>query len=342
MSINDNKRIISWVDPYTHKPLKEISGYLISDESKYPIFNGIPDFANKIENPGQEQVKKSFGYKWTRSQFGQDDDDFLKKGRIIGLEFLGIEENELNIFEDKIILDVGIGSGSTARLWASKAREFHGIDISKAIHKVKNALKISTKSPILAQADLNHLPYENDVFDFIVSIGVLHHAPNTKLALKNVIRVLKPNGKMIFYIYKKKSPIREFSDDFIRSKISDMNHEDGWDAMKPFTDFGKSLHEQSVKIKIPTDIEILGIKKGEYDLQRFIYQHFFKCFWSKNYGYDDSVMTNFDWYYPKFSWRHTKEEIEEWCNEYGLDIIYLKEKESGYACMIQKQNTQGI
>jgi len=47
-------------------------------------------------------------------------------------------------------------------------------------------------------------------------------------------------------------------------------------------------------------------------------------------------MTNFDWYHPKFSWRQTKEEIQEWCDEIKLKIKYLKEGYSSYACMVSK------
>jgi len=368
-------RIVPWIDPYSRERLEEKDGFLVGKNSKYEINNGIPNFVLDIEptsenspntvpssyysggniqpkftneltgkvskifdakNSDQHQVKESFGYKWTRTNFGQTEDDFNKKARKMGLEFLGLSENDLKIFDDKIILDTGVGSGSTARLWALRAKEFHGIDISKAVYRVKNALNQMVSKPILAQADLNFLPYDDNVFDVIVSAGVFHHTPNTKLAIKNVIRTLKREGLLIFYIYKKKAPIREFSDDFIRSFVSNMPFEKAWEEMKSFTDFGKSLKDQAVKIKVPSDIPILKIKSGEYDLQDFIYNHFFKCFWNKDFGYDDSVMTNFDWYHPKFSWRQTKEEIQEWCDEIKLKIKYLKEGYSSYACMVSK------
>lgn len=329
------KQIVPWIDPYSKEKLDEKDGFLVGKNSKYKIIDGIPNFVLD-DDSDQHQVKESFGYKWTRSDFGQTEDDYNKKARKMGLEFMGLAENDLKIFDDKIILDTGIGSGSTARLWAPKAKEFHGIDISEAVYRVKNSLKQIKSEPILAQADLNHLPYDNDVFDIIVSAGVFHHTPNTKLAIKNVIKTLKSGGLLIFYIYKKKAPIREFSDDYIRTFVSQMSFEKAWEEMKPFTDFGKSLKEQSLKIKIPSNIPILKIKSGEYELHDFIYNHFFKCFWNKDYGYDDSVMTNFDWYHPKFSWRHTEEEIRNWCKEFNLDIKFLKEGYSGFSCMVSK------
>lgn len=330
------QKIIQWVDPITQEPLVEKDHYLMSTTSKYQIIDGIPNFVPHIDNPKQEQVQKSFGDKWTKSDFGQDETFFNQKIRGVYLEMMGLTENDLSLFENKVILDVGIGSGSSARLWASKAKEFHGIDISKAVYRARATLRSSIANPILSQADLNLLPYADESFDAIVSNGVFHHTPNTKLALGNVVKKLKKNGICLFYIYKKKSPIREFSDDYIRSKISELPYELAWNEMKSITNFAKSLHEQAIKVNVPHDIEILGIKEGEYDLQRFIYQYFFKCFWNESWGYEYSNLVNIDWYHPKFSWRHTEGEIRDWCKEFQLRIKYLKESESGYSCLAIK------
>lgn len=328
------ERFVPWVDPFTNEVLHTENNFLISSSSKYPIIDGIPNFISEIVDVQQNQVKESFGQKWTSSNFGQSDKEFHKKIKPVFLEMMGLQENALSIFNDKIILELGIGSGSSARLWAPQAKEFHGIDISKAIHKVKNVLKVS--NPILAQADLNHLPYPDSSFDIIVSNGVLHHTPNTRAALQNSLKKLKNGGFYIFYIYKKKSPLREFSDDYVRSKISNLDYEQAWQKIKPLTEFGKAIHEQNIEIDIPTDVEILGIKKGKYDLQQFIYDNIFKCFWNESWGYDHSNLVNVDWYHPKYCWRHTEDEIRSWCNELNLKINYIKELQSGFACFVIK------
>jgi len=326
------RRIVPWVDPITNEKLIEKDNYLMSKSSKYPIVDGIPNFVGPLDFE-EKQVSNAFGYKWTRSKFGQDDHEFDSKLKKYMLEFMGLKEEDLLIFKDKVILDVGIGSGSSARLWASHAKEFHGVDISKAIFKAKNALKTSIQNPILSRTDLNFLPYPNESFDIIVSNGVFHHTRNTKLAIGNVVKKIKRNGLLLFYIYKKKSPLREFSDDYIRSKISDLPYDEAWEEMKSITYFGKWLNEKSITIDVPADLKILDIKKGKHDLQRFVYKYFFKCFWNETWGFDYSNLVNFDWYYPKFAWRHSKEEIIDWCNEFNLDIQYLKEIESGYTCL---------
>ena len=333
-----SKKIIPWVDPVTNQILKLDGNTLVSNTSKYSIFEGIPNFVNSVDDIIQKQVQDSFGEKWTTSNFGQDDEEFEQKIKPFFLEMMGLKENDLNIFNNKTVLEVGIGSGSSSRLWGPQAKEFHGIDISKAVYRVKHSLKNLVRNPILSQADVNQLPYADESFDIIVSNGVFHHTPNTKIALKNSLKKLKNKGFCIFYIYKKKSPLREFSDDYIRSKISNLPFDEALQAMKPITNFGKSLHEQKIQIEIPSNIEVLGIKKGNYDLQRFIYDFIFKCFWNDLWGYAHSNLVNVDWYHPKYCWRHTKEEIQSWCNEFNLTIKYLKELESGYACFVTKNS----
>ena len=47
-------KIIHWVDPHTNKPLEENEGFLINEESKYPIINGVPKFVK--DNPNVKRV----------------------------------------------------------------------------------------------------------------------------------------------------------------------------------------------------------------------------------------------------------------------------------------------
>ena len=330
------KREIPWVDPITQELFVVNDKLISSKSSSYPIVNGIPNFTENISDEIQKQVQESFGEKWTKTTFANDDEKFENLIKPIYLEMMGLQENDLDIFNDKTILEVGIGSGSSSRLWCKQAKEFHGVDISKAVYDVSKNLKFFCVNPILSQADINNLPYRDESFDVIVSNGVFHHTPNTKISLKNSLKKLKVGGFCIFYIYKKKPPIREFSDDYIRSKISNLPYDEAYEKIKTITNFGKSLSEKNSDIIIPSDIEFLGIKKGTYNLQRFFYDNFFKCFWNKDWGYDYSNLVNIDWYHPKYCWRHTKEEILLWCNDMDLSIKYIKELESGYACFVEK------
>jgi ubiquinone/menaquinone biosynthesis C-methylase UbiE len=47
-------------------------------------------------------------------------------------------------------------------------------------------------------ADAESLPYDDNEFDLVVGHAVLHHIPDVELALREVLRVLKPGGRFVF------------------------------------------------------------------------------------------------------------------------------------------------
>ncbi len=47
-------------------------------------------------------------------------------------------------------------------------------------------------------ADAERIPFDDDTFDVVVGHAVLHHIPDVELALREVLRVLKPGGRFVF------------------------------------------------------------------------------------------------------------------------------------------------
>ena len=114
MEISNKK--ICWVDPITNEFLETKNHFLVSKSSSYSILDGIPNFVNTVNDKMQKQVQESFGEKWTQNDFGQDDTEFEEKIKPIYLEMMGLEESDLDIFNNKtiLVLDPMLATGNSS------------------------------------------------------------------------------------------------------------------------------------------------------------------------------------------------------------------------------------
>jgi hypothetical protein len=96
------------------------------------------------------------------------------------------------------------------------------------------------------------------------------------------------------------------------------------------TELGRRLSALNVQFEAP-DIPELGIKGGRYDIQRFIYWNFLKCFWNDELGRETSVVTNFDWYSPSNARRFSEQEVRALVRANGLIEKFFHAEEACYS-----------
>ena len=96
------------------------------------------------------------------------------------------------------ILEVGIGTGKSINFYSKDARVI-GIDFSeKMLKKAEERLITSGKENItLKQMDVENLEFKDNTFDYVVTACVFCSVPNPVKGLKEIRRVLKPEGKLI-------------------------------------------------------------------------------------------------------------------------------------------------
>jgi len=102
--------------------------------------------------------------------------------------------------EASVVLDCGVGSGSLSIALQSLVPNrvaYHGIDISSGmLRAAKNAMGQVGIIPTLKQANILSIPYADRTFDLVMSAHVLEHLPDPRKALMEMIRVLKPGGRL--------------------------------------------------------------------------------------------------------------------------------------------------
>ena len=318
-----------------------IEGELISASGRrYPITRGVPRMVpSDLVDEGQKATQQAFSAKWKRAKdFGyeQKSRSFYVNWYLQRYKFRTIEALRGFLSTKSRILDAGTGMGRDTSLYAdnSEAMVF-GVDISTAIDLAYDHLKHYPNAHLI-QADLTRLPFPTEFFDFIACDQVLHHTRNTEKSFYTLVNHLATSGDLSVYVYRKKAPIREFADDYLRRIAAEMDEEEVWKLSEQLTELGRILSEVSASITVP-DIPPLGLKAGTYDVQRFIYWNMLKCYWNASLDYQDNVLTNFDWYRPHYAHRHTSGEVRRWFADAGLEIITFDECDAGISVRGRKK-----
>lgn len=98
------------------------------------------------------------------------------------------------------VLDVGCGTGRWTKFLSKRVRGVDAIDPSAAIFAADRLLA-ETHNVRLTKCSIDNLPLPNDSYDLVMSIGVLHHIPDTRKALNTCVAKAKSGGFVYVYLY---------------------------------------------------------------------------------------------------------------------------------------------
>ena len=306
----------------------------------FVVQNGIPR-SRKLISKAQAQTSETFGFKWKkRDSF--DSPASLARMREWLLERYGDLAQApwlAEYGEQPLLIDAGCGAGMSGLelLGPLVPRlRYLGVDVSEAVDVARHRFSERGLVGGFLQADISDLPLPEGSVDLIFSEGVLHHTNSTESTLKSLALLLKPGGRFLFYVYRRKGPLREFTDDYVRAKLQTMSPDEAWRAMEPLTQLGISLGELDVEIDIPGPIDLLGIPAGRINVQRLFYWHVVKIFYRPDLTFDEMNHINFDWYAPANAHRQSPEEVRSWCAEVGLEVEREVVEEAGITVIARK------
>ena len=154
------------------------------------------DIASFVDQDSNLDVRTvvSFGEEWQKfNRFSDQDIDS------IGNDYFDIVDEAI-LHPGTVALDVGCGSGRWTKFLAEKVGMVEAIDPSKAVVPASRMLK-DLKNVRVTQASVSAIPFEDESFDFVMSLGVLHHVPDTRKAVMDCVRKLKSGGTFMIYLY---------------------------------------------------------------------------------------------------------------------------------------------
>lgn len=238
---------------------------------------------------------QNFGYEWNVHARTQLDDSASDESERSFRIKTGFTPEELR---GKRVLDVGCGMGRFSDVASRWGAEVVGIDLSRAVEAAHR--NIGGRANVnLAQANVFELPFRPGTFDFIFSIGVLHHTPDTKTAFDQLPRLLRDDGKIAIWLYSGYARWTRFSDLYrrITPRMSPRAlHAISHVAIPLYFVYRIPLVGQVFRILLPASDH----PKSEW-----------------------RVLDTYDWYSPAYQWKHTYEEVFPWFEAQGLIDIRI-------------------
>ena len=163
----------------------------------------------------------------------------------------------LNLQPDDKYLEIGFGSGLFIKKYACRVSRIAGLDYSEDMIKLASSLNkdlITSGKAEFIQGNVSSLPWNENEFSVVVGIETFFFWPKPEAALKEIFRVLVPNGRLVLEMA--------------------YNKDDG-------RDHTKQVEKHNLKLYSSEEMKILLKESGFSDIS-FTY---FKSMWIPFRGY---------------------------------------------------------
>lgn len=267
-------------------------GNLLCDCGRtFPITDFSPRFVKS------EKYTESFGFEWNIHCTTQLDTEKSRESEETFLQKTGFSLKDL---EGKLVLDVGCGAGRYSDVVQRAGGIVVGLDLSRAVDAAFENLG-SKENTHLIQADIFEPPFAEETFDYIFSIGVLHHTLDCKRAFQMLPSLLKRKGEIAIWVYDSYTTGQKINNIWRRITTR--------------------LPKRLLYILCYFSIPYYYLKRIPF-LGTFL-QILLPSSNHRNWRW--RVLDTFDWYSPKYQSKHRYPEVVEWFKETGLKDIEIRE-----------------
>jgi SAM-dependent methyltransferase len=115
--------------------------------------------------------------------------------------------------EGKRTLEIGLGFGTLGQVLAERGADYQGLDIAEGpvalMRSRLDSLGLDGETRV-DQGSVVEMPSDSESFQFVFSIGCLHHTGDIPRAVSEIRRVLAPGGRAIVMLYNRRS-FRQFA-----------------------------------------------------------------------------------------------------------------------------------
>ncbi|MCX6777539.1 MAG: methyltransferase domain-containing protein [Candidatus Micrarchaeota archaeon] len=200
-------------------------------------------------------------------------------------------------FKGKLVLEAGSGHGRYVEHMAELGAEVIGIDIGSGIDVAYSRVSKFPNAHLI-QADILNLPFGSAIFDYVFSLGVIHHTPDTRLAFKSLAKLVKSGGWFSVWVYPKGGPVWETVNPLIRKVTS---------RLPPRVLYHSCWLAVPMLYVVPTYSGTSPRKNT----------------------WKECVQCVYDWFSPQYQSHHAPEEIASWFREDGFGKVEILDVPTG-------------
>jgi SAM-dependent methyltransferase len=168
----------------------------------------------------------------------------------------------------KEVLEVGLGYGTLGQLLAERGADYHAADIAPGpVAMMRKRLEwLGRPRENVRQASVLALPWEDETFDYVYTIGCLHHTGDLRRSVDEVHRVLRPGGRAVVMLYNRRSLRHVVLS--LRNRWRGMSRAESDAALRSLYDGGETPHTDFVSKQ---DARALfdAFSRVKIDLQNF-------------------------------------------------------------------------
>jgi uncharacterized protein YbaR (Trm112 family)/ubiquinone/menaquinone biosynthesis C-methylase UbiE len=310
---------IQLVEAREEDAIRILRGVLIctSCGRHYPIEKGVPRLAKATEDV--TEISRRYSFQWLSRWQGRFE---TTVGRCYGLDdetYVGWVNEQLQwsrgAAAGEWILDAGCGAGQKTEILARLCPRQNVVGLDLGVEPLEMAASSFGTRPNLdyVQGNILQPPFKARQFDYGISLGVLHHTPDTRRAFAAFRRLLRDETACVIWIYP--------------------TYQEGPEWQLPY--FARDFLLLNEGHRIPPNllrwIAYMFVLTGYPIVDRFFTKHFRRI--NKDLPFFDidrmtrrerfsaEVFFAFDTCLPRYQFRHSVKEVESWFVEEGLAPI---------------------
>ena len=262
----------------------------------YPETNGVIRMLPPL-NGSERQTQGAFDFEHRRYEAAR----YLRVSPALVESWLKDVGLPRGYFKGLRILDVGCGTGRWSYAMAALGARVTAVDFSDVAVQVTREITHGMGAVEVIQANLFHLPFNAQQFDFVVSWGVLHHTIDTASAFHMIARLVRPGGILYVMVYEQRNPVKVWGTELLRMVLRRLPPETRYRFCGRLIIRNKFVFQllRGIVACVPSDN--LSDARDAETVQFGLY----------------------DWYSPSYNHLHRIEEVRQWFTKDGFEDLCL-------------------